>query len=151
MPRWTWSRGTVAPELKNLACGAEDNKAAMPRLTIKTGIVAEDGQEEVLTEYLCDWPADLWRRSKEEYTHVVRFPEFCSLPAVFSAPSLQFLVKAFKLRGFMSLGSAADIIPFTRFLECRQRRQRLASANATVVMPASTDAGIRPHEWNFER
>jgi hypothetical protein len=54
MPRWTWSRGTVAPELKNLACGAEDNKAAMPRLTIKTGIVAEDGQEEVLTEYLCD-------------------------------------------------------------------------------------------------
>jgi hypothetical protein len=28
----------------------------MPRVTIKTGIVAADGQEEVLGEYLCDWP-----------------------------------------------------------------------------------------------
>jgi hypothetical protein len=28
----------------------------MPRVTIRTGIVAEDGQEEVLTEYLCDGP-----------------------------------------------------------------------------------------------
>lgn len=28
----------------------------MPRVTIRTGIVAADGQEEVLTEYLCDWP-----------------------------------------------------------------------------------------------
>jgi hypothetical protein len=28
----------------------------MPHVTIKTGIVAADGHEEVLTEYLCDWP-----------------------------------------------------------------------------------------------
>ena len=28
----------------------------MPRVTIRTGFVGEDGQEEVLTEYLCDWP-----------------------------------------------------------------------------------------------
>jgi hypothetical protein len=30
--------------------------ASVPQVTIKTGIVAADGQEEVLTEYLCDWP-----------------------------------------------------------------------------------------------
>jgi hypothetical protein len=28
----------------------------MPRVTIRTGFVAANGQEEVLTEYLCDWP-----------------------------------------------------------------------------------------------
>ena len=28
----------------------------MSHVTIRTGIVAADGQEEVLTEYLCDWP-----------------------------------------------------------------------------------------------
>ena len=28
----------------------------MPRMTIKTGIVAADGHEEVLTGYLCAWP-----------------------------------------------------------------------------------------------
>jgi hypothetical protein len=28
----------------------------MPCVTIKTGFAAADGQEEVLTEYLCDWP-----------------------------------------------------------------------------------------------
>jgi hypothetical protein len=28
----------------------------MPWVTIRTGIVAADGQETVLTEYLCDWP-----------------------------------------------------------------------------------------------
>ena len=28
----------------------------MPQVTIKTGIVGADGQEEVLSEYLCDWP-----------------------------------------------------------------------------------------------
>ena len=28
----------------------------MPRVTIKTGIVDADGHEEVLAEYLCDWP-----------------------------------------------------------------------------------------------
>jgi hypothetical protein len=44
----------------------------------------------------------------------------------------------------MSFGSPGDIIPFTRFLECRQQRHRIAIANATAVMPASTDVGIRP-------
>jgi len=28
----------------------------MPQVTIKTGLTAPDGQEEKLTEYLCDWP-----------------------------------------------------------------------------------------------
>jgi hypothetical protein len=28
----------------------------MPRVTIRTGILAADGQEEKLSEYLCDWP-----------------------------------------------------------------------------------------------
>ena len=28
----------------------------MPRVTIRTGVVAADGHEEVLMEYLCDWP-----------------------------------------------------------------------------------------------
>ena len=28
----------------------------MPWVTIRTGIVAADGHETVLTEYLCDWP-----------------------------------------------------------------------------------------------
>jgi hypothetical protein len=28
----------------------------MPWVTIKTGIVATDGQEAILREYLCDWP-----------------------------------------------------------------------------------------------
>jgi hypothetical protein len=28
----------------------------MSRVTIKTGIADVDGREEVLTEYLCDWP-----------------------------------------------------------------------------------------------
>jgi len=30
--------------------------AGMPLVRLKTGIVAPDGQEEELTEYLCDWP-----------------------------------------------------------------------------------------------
>jgi hypothetical protein len=29
----------------------------MPWVAIKTGIVAPDGQETILTEYQCDWPA----------------------------------------------------------------------------------------------
>ena len=29
----------------------------MPWVTIKTGVVAADGQEAVLTEYQCDWPS----------------------------------------------------------------------------------------------
>jgi hypothetical protein len=32
------------------------NVTDMPHVTIKTGIVGPDGQEEILTEYLCDWP-----------------------------------------------------------------------------------------------
>jgi hypothetical protein len=28
----------------------------VPRVTIRTGFVAADGSEEVLSEYLCDWP-----------------------------------------------------------------------------------------------
>jgi len=28
----------------------------MPIITIKTGFSTADGQEETLTEYLCDWP-----------------------------------------------------------------------------------------------
>jgi hypothetical protein len=28
----------------------------MPRVTIKSGILAPDGREEELGEYLCDWP-----------------------------------------------------------------------------------------------
>ena len=44
----------------------------------------------------------------------------------------------------MSFGSPADLIPFTRFLDCRHRRHRIAAADATVAMPASTDGGVRP-------
>jgi hypothetical protein len=32
-----------------------EGRDVVPRVTIKTGIVAANGQEEVLTEYLCDW------------------------------------------------------------------------------------------------
>jgi hypothetical protein len=28
----------------------------MPRVTMKTGFLAPDGSEEVLTEHICDWP-----------------------------------------------------------------------------------------------
>jgi hypothetical protein len=28
----------------------------MPQVTIRTGILAADGREEELIEYLCDWP-----------------------------------------------------------------------------------------------
>jgi len=28
----------------------------MPRVTLKTGNLAPDGQEEELSEYVCDWP-----------------------------------------------------------------------------------------------
>jgi hypothetical protein len=37
-------------------------------------------------------------------------------------------------------------ILFKRFLEYRQRLHRLAAANGKVVMPASTDVGIRPEK-----
>jgi hypothetical protein len=29
----------------------------MPWVAIRTGVVAADGQETILREYLCDWPA----------------------------------------------------------------------------------------------
>jgi hypothetical protein len=44
----------------------------------------------------------------------------------------------------MFLGSPAELIPFTRFLECRQRLHRIAAANGTVEMPESADLSIRP-------
>jgi hypothetical protein len=43
----------------------------------------------------------------------------------------------------MSVGSSAELIPFTRFLEFRQRRHRSAAATGAVVMPASADVGSR--------
>ena len=44
----------------------------------------------------------------------------------------------------MSLDSPGEIIPFTRFLDYRERLHRIAAANVTVVMPASTELGIQP-------
>jgi hypothetical protein len=44
----------------------------------------------------------------------------------------------------MSLNSPAEIIPFRRFLECRDRLHRIAVAKDPVVIPASTDLGIQP-------
>jgi hypothetical protein len=46
----------------------------------------------------------------------------------------------------MSLGSPAEIIPFTRALTCRQRLQRIAVMTGTVVTPRSTDVSIRPSD-----
>jgi len=43
----------------------------------------------------------------------------------------------------MSVDSPATIIPFERFLECRERR-RIAAGMGTVLPPASTDPGIQP-------
>jgi hypothetical protein len=43
----------------------------------------------------------------------------------------------------MSVDSPAAIIPFERFLECRERR-RIAAETGTVVMPASTDPSVQP-------
>ena len=39
----------------------------------------------------------------------------------------------------MSLGSRADIVPFTRFLEVRQRRQQIAIATGTALAPPPND------------
>jgi hypothetical protein len=44
----------------------------------------------------------------------------------------------------MSVDSPAEVIPFERFLECRDRRRRIAAATGTAVMPASTDLRIQP-------
>jgi hypothetical protein len=44
----------------------------------------------------------------------------------------------------MSVDSPAAIIPFERFLECRERRRRIAAETGTVVMPASTDPSVQP-------
>ena len=41
----------------------------------------------------------------------------------------------------MSLGSPADIVPFKRFLERRQRLDRIAAASVTIVTPVPTGAG----------
>ena len=45
----------------------------------------------------------------------------------------------------MSVDSPAEVIPFERFLECRERRRRIAGATCNVVMPASIDLSIQ-HE-----
>jgi hypothetical protein len=34
----------------------EGGELQMPQVTIKSGIPGADGQEETLTEYICDWP-----------------------------------------------------------------------------------------------
>jgi hypothetical protein len=39
----------------------------------------------------------------------------------------------------MSLGSRADIVPFTRFLDVRQRRQQIATATGTDLTPPPSD------------
>jgi hypothetical protein len=39
----------------------------------------------------------------------------------------------------MSLGSRADIVPFTRFLDVRQRRQHIATAVGTDLTPPPSD------------
>jgi hypothetical protein len=44
----------------------------------------------------------------------------------------------------MSVDSPAEVVPFERFLECRERRRRIAAATGTVVMPASTDLSVQP-------
>jgi hypothetical protein len=44
----------------------------------------------------------------------------------------------------MPVDSPAAVIPFEGFLECRERRRRIAAATGTAVMPASTDLGIQP-------
>lgn len=43
-----------------------------------------------------------------------------------------------------AVDSPATIIPFERFLECREHRRRIATETGTVVVPASTDPGIQP-------
>ncbi len=45
----------------------------------------------------------------------------------------------------MSADSPAAIIPFERFLECRERRRSIA-ATGTVVIPASTDLTLPPEK-----
>jgi hypothetical protein len=49
---------TLLQTLKDCASSADtdERRASMPQVTIKTGFIAANGQEEVLTEYLCDWP-----------------------------------------------------------------------------------------------
>jgi hypothetical protein len=46
----------------------------VPWVTIRTGVVAADGQEIVLTEYLCDWP-----RCAHVAEHVVGFVRTASI------------------------------------------------------------------------
>jgi hypothetical protein len=51
----------------------------------------------------------------------------------------------------MAPGSPAELIPFTRFLERRQQRHRIAVANGTVAMLEPADLGTRPDGRNRER
>jgi hypothetical protein len=44
----------------------------------------------------------------------------------------------------MAPGLPAELIPFTRFLERRQKLHRIAVANGTVAMLESADLGTRP-------
>jgi hypothetical protein len=34
----------------------DEERIFIPQVTIKTGMTTPEGQEEQLTEYLCDWP-----------------------------------------------------------------------------------------------
>ena len=44
----------------------------------------------------------------------------------------------------MSVNSPAEVIPFSRFLEYRERLHRIATAKGTVVMPSAIELGIQP-------
>ncbi len=44
----------------------------------------------------------------------------------------------------MSVDSPAEVIPFERFLECRERRRRIAAATGTVVCPHRPSLSIQP-------
>ncbi len=44
----------------------------------------------------------------------------------------------------MSLDSPADVVPFERFLESRERRRRNAAEKSSVVVGQSTDLGLQP-------
>jgi hypothetical protein len=43
----------------------------------------------------------------------------------------------------MSLNSPAEVIPFSRFLEYRDRLHRIATAKGKGVMPSAIDLGIQ--------
>jgi hypothetical protein len=72
------------------------------------------------------------------------FLSSCSLHAVSSAHPASVPHQGLQNWGSMSVDSPATIIPFERFLECRERRRRIAAEAGTVVTPASTGPGIQP-------